>query len=119
MSSSPVRVTPPTLKLQTSVMEEATVVKCRGRLIAEVTPTFKIHVKDLIPGAKRVVLDFTEIEHMDSSGLGAVVSLYVSARTAGCQLGLINFNKRVRELLGMTHLLSALEVCGKYMVKMH
>jgi len=93
------------------------VVKCTGRLIAEVTPTFKSHVKDLIPSANRIILDFSEVVHMDSSGLGAVVALYVSAKRAGCNLGLINFNKRVRELLGMTPLLSALEVCGQYMVK--
>jgi anti-sigma B factor antagonist len=75
-------------------------------------------VKPLIPQTKRLVLDLTELAHMDSSGLGVLVGLYVSARSAGCQLQLINLNQRIRQLLGMTHLLSAFEACGKYMIKM-
>ncbi len=61
----------------------------------------------LIPNAKRIVLDFGDF-YMDSSGLGAVVSVYVSAKTAGCDLQLVNLGGRVKELLGMTHVLSTL-----------
>jgi anti-sigma B factor antagonist len=55
---------------------------------------------------------------MDSAGLGTIVALYVSARRADCDLRLINFNKRVRELLGMTNLLSIFEACGQYFTRM-
>ncbi|HEX6908706.1 MAG TPA: STAS domain-containing protein, partial [Terriglobales bacterium] len=72
----------------------------------------------LIPQTRLLVLDLTGLAYMDSSGLGVLVGLYVSARTAGCQLQLINLNQRIRQLLGMTHLLSAFEACGKYMIKM-
>jgi len=98
--------------------EHAYRVKCTGRLTSEWTPVPKDEVKALLPVAGTVVLDLTEGSYMDSSGLGAVVSLYVSGKRVGCELRLINFNQRVRELLGLTHLLSALEACGEYLIKL-
>ena len=49
---------------------------------------------------------------MDSSGIGAVVGVYVSARTAGCTFRTVNMSKHVRELLRMTHLLTVFEATG-------
>jgi anti-sigma B factor antagonist len=106
------------LTLHTRTEPDAVVVECRGRLVREAGDQLRQTVKPLIPQTKRLVLDLTELAHMDSSGLGVLVGLYVSARSAGCQLQLINLNQRIRQLLGMTHLLSAFEACGKYMIKM-
>jgi anti-anti-sigma factor len=106
------------LTLNTRTEPDAVVVECRGRLVREAGDQLRQTVKPLIPQTKRLVLDLTELAHMDSSGLGVLVGLYVSARSAGCQLQLINLNQRIRQLLGMTHLLSAFEACGKYMIKM-
>jgi anti-sigma B factor antagonist len=55
---------------------------------------------------------------MDSSGLGTIVKLYVSGRTSGCTVSLINFNRRVRELLGMTNLLRIFESCADHTARM-
>ena len=51
-------------------------------------------------------------------GLGAIVSLYASAKAAGCELKLINLSKRVREIFRVTNLLSVFEVYGEHIVKM-
>ena len=106
------------LTLHTHTQPEATVVECRGRLVREATDQLRQTVKPLLSQTTCVVLDLTHLAHMDSSGLGTLVALYVSARSAGCQLQLINLNQRIRQLLGMTHLLSAFEACGKFMIKM-
>ena len=106
------------LSLHTRTEPDAIVVECRGRLVREATDQLRQTVKPLIPQTRLLVLDLTGLAYMDSSGLGVLVGLYVSARTAGCQLQLINLNQRIRQLLGMTHLLSAFEACGKYMIKM-
>ncbi len=98
--------------------QNAVLVKCSGRLTSEVTSVLKEEVRPLLIARGIVVLDFTEVSHLDSSGLGAVVGLYVSGKRSGCELRLVNFNQRVRELLGLTHLLSALEACGEYLIKM-
>jgi anti-sigma B factor antagonist len=96
----------PQLTLKVARREDATVVECAGWLTTEFTAKFKSDVKALIPGAKRIMLDLAPLTFMDSSGIGAVVGLYVSAKTAGCELRTINMNKHVRELLKITHLLS-------------
>ena len=116
MTATPAHSHP--LSLHTRTEPEAIVVECRGRLVREGTDLLRQTVKPLLSQTKCVVLDITALAHMDSSGLGALVGLYVSAKTAGCQLQLINLNQRIRQLLGMTHLLSAFEACGKYMIKM-
>ena len=89
-------------------------VHLHGKLVAEVADGLYARVRKLIPDSKRIVLDLTDLSNMDSMGLGALVRLYVSAKTAGCSLELINLGKRVRELLGMTHLLSVFSTIGEH-----
>jgi anti-sigma B factor antagonist len=83
-------------------------VRCHGKLVAGVSELLYATVCQLIPGSKRIVLDLTDLAYMDSMGLGALVRLYVSAKSGGCSLELINLGKRIREMLGMTNLLSVL-----------
>ncbi len=97
---------------------EIALVRCSGRLVAGVTTLLYTEVKQLIPGSKLITLDLTDLEHMDSMGIGTVVRLYVSAKSAGCDLKLINLGKRVREVLGVTHLLSVFAVVGEDGVRM-
>ena len=39
-----------------------------------------VEVGQLLPGPKRIVLNFEHLTHMDSSGLGTLVRLYVHAK---------------------------------------
>jgi anti-sigma B factor antagonist len=75
-------------------------------------------VRQLFPDNKRIVLDLTGLTHMDSMGLGALVRLYVSARSASCDLELINLGKQVRQLLGTTNLLLVFTVIGEQGIRM-
>jgi len=90
----------------------AAAVRCRGRLVAGVNDRLYLEVSQLIPTSKRILLDLTDLTHMDSSGLGTLVRLYVSAKSAGCAIQLFNIGKPVRQLLGATHLLSVFEIIG-------
>ncbi len=87
-------------------------VRCSGRLVAGVNDRLYLEVSQLIPSSKRILLDLTDLTHMDSSGLGTLVRLYVSAKSAGCTLLLFNIGKPIRQLLGITHLLTVFEVIG-------
>ena len=100
-------------RLDTSTWNDATVVKCFGSLTMEHCAVLAADVKKMIPHSKRIVLDLNEVTRMDSSGLGAIVGLYISARKVKCELLLINYNKSVRQLLGLTNLLSVFESCGQ------
>ena len=55
---------------------------------------------------------------MDSSGLGAIVGLYVSAKKLNCEFLLINYNSAIRDLLGVTNVLSMFEDCGRTGMRM-
>jgi anti-anti-sigma factor len=91
---------------------DAALVRCRGRLVAGTTGVFCAKVRELIPQCKRIVLDLTDLSHVDSMGLGTLVRIYVSAKSAHCRLELINLSKQIRELLGITNLLSLFgEMC--------
>ena len=54
------------------------------------------------------MLDLTDLSIMDSIGLGTLVRLYVSAKAGGSCVVLVNIGPRVRQLLGITNLLSVL-----------
>lgn len=96
----------------------AIVVRCHGKLVAGVNDIFYAKVSHLIPDTKRIVLDLTHLTRVDSMGLGTLVRLYVSARSAGCSLELINLGKQVQQLLGTTNLLSVFVVIGERGIKM-
>jgi anti-anti-sigma factor len=81
-------------------------IKCQGRLISENTDEIRKLVQPLIQRGGRIVLDFTDLEYLDSSGLGALAGLKVSAVNRGlCRLELVNLTPRVKKLLSMTNLL--------------
>ena len=95
----------------------AVVVRCHGRLVADENDHLHSRIRQLIPHNKRIVLDLTDLTMMDSTGLGTLVRLYVSAKSAGCDLELINLNKRIRQLLGLTNLLSVFTIIGETNVR--
>ena len=96
----------------------AAVVRCCGRLVTGMNNSLYIEVSQLIPDTKRIVLDLTDLTFMDSTGLGTLVRLFVSARSAGCNLELINLGKRIQQLLGITNLLSVFTIVGENHIRM-
>jgi anti-sigma B factor antagonist len=100
-----------------SLDDDTAIVKCHGRLVSGVDDVLYVTVRQLIPDFKRVILDLTDLSHMDSMGLGTLVRLYVHARSAGCDLQLKNLGKQVRNLLGMTNLLDVFAIIGEHGVK--
>ena len=101
------------LEIAVEHCDDYLVVRCKGRLVAGVTDRFYREVGELIPGRQRIVLDMAELTHMDSMGIGTLVRLYVSGKSAGCALQLKNIGKSVRQLLGVTHLIGVLAVVGE------
>jgi anti-sigma B factor antagonist len=111
--SSDVSIPARPLNLHTYAWEDATVVRCTGRLTAETSPHLKTEVKALLPAKRRLILDLSELAYMDSSGLGTLVGLYISAKGAKCEMELLNLSPRIRELLSITNVLSVFETCGR------
>jgi anti-sigma B factor antagonist len=106
------------LTLDIERQDGVAVVRCGGKLVLGVTGFLYDNVRKLIPECSRIVLDLTDLKDMDSMGIGTLVRLYVSAKSAGCTLELINLGKRIRDLLGVTHLLSVFAICGEQGVRL-
>jgi len=107
-----------TLTLMVKQAGDSATVHCGGRLVAGVGDQLYNQVRVLTPDCKRVVLDFAELTHLDSSGLGTLVRAYVHSKSAGCALELINIGKPIRQLLGITHLLDVFETVGRNQIRM-
>ena len=101
------------LTIATSSEGDATIVRCSGKLVVGSTEILQTEVRSLLPGAKRILLDLTDLGYMDSSGLGSIIGLYVSVKSAGGRLEVINLSARVRQLFSITNVLSLFEVCGE------
>jgi len=107
------------LRFHTSTVSDGEVViRCTGRLVSQYTDDLRDEFMRVLPGARKIVLDLSDVRHMDSSGLGTLVRLYVSAKSAGCSLQLVNLSQRMKELLGLSNLLSLFTACGHYMTKL-
>ena len=94
--------------------EDALVAECHGKLIFENTRILKDTVREKIPGHQHIVIDLKDVPQVDSSGLGTIVGLYVSARTRGCQVEVANASQQIRDLFSMTNLLSLFEAAGRH-----
>jgi len=57
-----------------------------------------------------LVLDFSEVEFVDSAGLGALVAAYASARHHGARIKLANLTRMLHEQLVITKLSTVFEV---------
>lgn len=71
--------------------------------------------RKLIAENKRLVLDLSDVSYLDSSGLGMIVGVYISAKKARCQLKLINLSPRVKEIFTLTRLDEALAGHEEYL----
>ncbi len=98
----------PLLTLDLERNGDVATVKCHGKLIMGSCDVLTRKVRPLIPETKQIVLDLTDLNQMDSLGLGTLVRLYVSAKNGGSCLVLVNIGLRIRQLLGITNLLSVL-----------
>lgn len=99
------------LKLNLRTVEGVLVVDCAGRIIfGEESAALRDTVKKAIPENKKIILNLGEVNYIDSGGLGTIVSLYTTARSAGGSIKLANLTKRVGDLLQVTKLLTVFDV---------
>jgi anti-sigma B factor antagonist len=83
-----------------------TVLEMRGRImLGEGNIVLRDAVQHLLArGNTKVILNLSEVEHIDSAGLGELVRSHTSLRKAGGQLKLLNPSAKIREMLQMSML---------------
>lgn len=82
-----------------------TVVRVEGQLIVANRHELKQIVQDALDqGVRHIIIDFTPTAYIDSSGLGALVSMSKRVRQAGGELRLVGLNEDLRSLFELTKL---------------
>jgi anti-anti-sigma factor len=100
------------LKLQLQENADETIVHCTGKITAENSEVFQSQIRDLIPASRghvaaiacRIVLDLSNLTHVDSTGLGALLGAWTAAQRKGCELEIANVSPRVEKLVDITKL---------------
>lgn len=100
------------LKLQLEEKANETIIHCTGKITADNSEAFQREIRDLIPQSRghvtaitiRIVLDLSNVTHVDSTGLGALLGAWTAAQRKGCDLEIANMNPRVNKLVEMTKL---------------
>jgi anti-sigma B factor antagonist len=109
MATNPI-VPTPELQLDTEKRAEGTVVSGSGRITSSTSDLLQRTIRELIPGNKRIVLNLADVNYIDSSGLGALVSVYLAARRAQCVMELTNLQPRIRDLFELSRLQAVFEI---------
>ena len=99
------------LKLTTRNQDGVTVVMCNGRIVfGDESSQLREQIKALLAQSKKIVLNLGGVSYIDSGGLGILVALYTSARSAGGDIKLANLTQRVGDILQITKLSTIFEV---------
>jgi anti-sigma B factor antagonist len=99
------------MKIETRTIGDVTVLDCSGKItLGEGTMTVRNTVRDILKGnGKKIILNLSDVNYIDSSGIGELVSTYTTVTNAGGQLILLNLTKKIQELLAITKLLTVFQ----------
>ena len=64
----------------------------------------------LAGGSRRIIINFSKVSYLDSSGVGELVGCYTAAAASGGELRICGMNARIFNLITMTSLHSVFEV---------
>ena len=100
------------LKTSSRLVDGVVIVDIVGELrLGEGTGALRDVVRDLAgKDYKQILLNLAAVRHIDSAGVGELMSCFTSIRNQGGHLKLMNLNKNVHNLLQITKLYTIFEI---------
>jgi anti-sigma B factor antagonist len=100
------------IKASTRQTGSVTVVDLSGKIkLGEGSSELRDTVKDLLgKGHKQILLNLGDVNYIDSTGIGELVSAYASVRNQGGELKLLHVTKKVRNVLQIMKLYTVFHV---------
>jgi anti-sigma B factor antagonist len=91
---------------------EVVIVDFSGKItLGEGSSTLRQTIRGLIDGGHRkIVLNLFDVDYIDSSGIGELVSGYTTVKNAEGDMKLLHLTKRVHDLLQITRLFTVFDV---------
>ena len=92
-------------------LDDVVILDLSGRItIGEGTLVLREQIQRLLAkGDRKFLLNLADVDYIDSSGLGELVTSFTTVRNNGGQLKLLNLTRRVQDLLQITKLLTVFE----------
>ena len=96
----------------TRLVGGVTIVDLSGRIVlGEASAGLRDLVHKLVSeGNKKILLNLSDVNYIDSSGLGELVSAFTSVRKQGGELKLLHLTKQVHNLLQITKLYTVFDI---------
>ena len=99
------------LSLETRVIEDVTVICCKGRIAYGIeAAALSDEIGELASQTRRVVIDLSGVEMIDAAGLGALIFVGLAAQASQCSVKLAAPGNLIRQLLELTKLTSVFEL---------
>ncbi len=100
------------MKIDTRSVGDVHILDCSGKItLGEGTMAIRNAVREVLKGGgKKIILNLSEVNYIDSSGIGELVSTYTTVTNQSGQLKLLNLTKKIQELLQITKLLTVFQV---------
>ena len=91
---------------------DVTIVDFSGKItLGEGSAMLRNTVRELInSGSKKILLSLYDVDYIDSSGIGELVSAYTTVKNASGELKLLHLTKRVHDILQITRLFTVFDV---------
>jgi anti-sigma B factor antagonist len=89
-----------------------TILDLSGRItLGEGSVQLRDAIRGLIgKGTKHILLNLGDVNYIDSSGLGELVSAYTTARNQQAEVKLLNLTRKVHDLLQLTKLVTVFDI---------
>jgi anti-sigma B factor antagonist len=96
----------------TRQVEGVTIVDISGRIeLGQESAALRDLVCDLLSkGRKKILFNLSDVNYIDSSGLGHLVSAFTSVRKQGGELKLLNLTNNVHNVMQVTRLYTIFDV---------
>lgn len=100
------------MKIDLRIIGDIHFLDCSGKItLGQGTMAVRNTVGEILKGGgKKIVLNLDDVNYIDSSGVGELVSTYTTVAKHGGQLKLLNLTKKIREVLAITKLLTVFQV---------
>jgi anti-sigma B factor antagonist len=100
------------MKLSTREVSHVTIVDIAGRItLGDETGQLRETVANLISQKKmKILLNLAGVDYIDSTGVGELVSSFITVRNAGGDLKLLNLTPKVNDILNVTKLYTVLDI---------
>jgi len=98
--------------ISTREVSHITILDINGRItLGDETGQLRDTIRSLIAeGKKKIVLNLAQVDYIDSSGVGELVSSYTAVRNAGGDLKLLSLTKKVQDVLNVTKLYTVFDI---------